>query len=187
MDLSYFGIEDEAPAVNDPNQIRDEMSQLYNVANKIGSYNWSYKEDFSKAPDNEDHMGIVAQQLLQVPGLEAAVSEDPSTGKLIVNTNYVACAALGLVAALARVVLNTNISTNLNNGETDGTTNTELSTELPDSETPAIGEVPAEFTEGANEETAPETESGTDDQLSELGSVQTTGPDESIGNTTSPS
>ena len=181
MEFNYFDeyTTDEAPAINDPVQIRDEMSQLYDIANRIGSYRWNYKEDFNAAPDNNEHLGIVAQQLLQVPGLEAAVSEDPNTGVLKVDTQYVALAALGLIAALTRYVLN------INGEQTNGTTNTELPDTVSDTET--TRGLPAEFTgtETTNEETASETESGTDDIVSELGSVQTTGTTEPIGNTTS--
>lgn len=187
MEFNYFDEyttdDTEAPAVNEPSQIRDEMSQLYDIANKIGSYRWNYKEDFSEAPDNNEHLGIVAQQLLQVPGLEAAVSEDPNTGVLKVDTQYVALAALGLIAALTRYVLNINGTPT--GEQTNGTTNTELPNTVSDTE--ATGSLPEEFagTETTNEEAAPETESGTDAELGELGSVQTTGTTEPIGDTTS--
>lgn len=183
MDFNYFDLYKDdndtsiAPDINEPSQIRDEMSQLMDIASKIGSYRWSYKEDFANAPDNEEHIGIVAQQLLQVPGLEAAVSEDPETGVLKVDTQYVALAALGLVAALARYV--GLQGENKVNGETD----TELSGELPDTTTTEES-LPEEF-QGTEQETDTETEGGTDDRLSGLGQLQADGSSELVGDTTS--
>lgn len=183
MDFNYFDLYKDdndtsiAPDINEPSQIRDEMSQLMDIASKIGSYRWSYKEDFANAPDNEEHIGIVAQQLLQVPGLEAAVSEDPETGVLKVDTQYVALAALGLVAALARYV--GLQGENKVNGETD----TELSGELPDTTTTEES-LPEEF-QGTEQETDTETEGETDDRLSGLGQLQADGSSELVGDTTS--
>lgn len=140
MDFSYFDKDGQAPDINDPNQIADEMAQLIAIAKNIGSYRWNYQEDFMKAPDNKEHIGIVAQQLLQVPGLEAAVSQDEN-GTLVVDTNYLALAAMGLVAALTRLVLD-------NNGvDYNGTANQELPAELPNSE--ATDSVSTETSSGA--------------------------------------
>lgn len=110
MDFNYFNEETEAaPSINSPEQIRDEMSQLREIADKLGSYRWTYKDDFAanKGIDTNEHFGPVAQQLLEIPGLSGAVMQGPD-GTLQVNTNYAALAALGLVAALARIVLGEN-------------------------------------------------------------------------------
>lgn len=128
MDFSYFDANAKAPELNSPEQVRDEIMQLNEVADKLGSYRWSYKDDFAgeKGVDTEEHFGPVAQQLLEIPGLAGAVIQDED-GTLKVNTDYAALAALGLVAALARVVLGKNGK----NG--DGTTedSTESNAELP--------------------------------------------------------
>lgn len=121
MDFNYFNEETEAvPSINSPEQIQDEMSQLREIADKLGSYRWTYKDDFAanKGIDTNEHFGPVAQQLLEIPGLSGAVMQGPD-GTLQVNTNYAALAALGLVAALARIVLN-------NMGENKVDSNTEL-------------------------------------------------------------
>lgn len=106
MNFDYFNEETAAPSINSPEQIRDELSQLREVADKLGSYRWTYKDDFAanKGIDTDEHFGPVAQQLLEIPGLSGAVMQGPD-GTLQVNTNYAALAALGLVAALARIVL----------------------------------------------------------------------------------
>lgn len=128
MNFDYFDVEESsAPQINSPDQIRDEMSQLREIADKLGSYRWTYKEDFAtnKGIDTNEHFGPVAQQLLEIPGLSGAVMQGPD-GTLQVNTNYAALAALGLVAALARVVLGSNKEEEIND------TNTELSGTVPD-------------------------------------------------------
>ena len=111
QDWSYFDIRTDnnggAPSISDPRQIRDEMLQLNEIADKFGCYRWDSKDDFADTPgpDTQDHIGPVAQQLLKIPGLAGAVIQ-AEDGTLAVNTNYAALAALGLVAALARLVLN---------------------------------------------------------------------------------
>ena len=124
QDWSYFDIRQEdsgAPSISDPRQIRDEMLQLNEIADKLGCYRWDYKEDFADTHgvDKNDHIGPVAQQLLKIPGLAGAVIQ-AEDGTLAVNTNYAALAALGLVAALARLVLNKGEINNAGNEELSG-------------------------------------------------------------------
>lgn len=110
MDLSYFDITTEEPlALNSPEQKIDEYAQLKEIADKIGSYRWQYKDDFAaeKGIDTNEHIGIAAQDLLNVKGLDSAVFNDED-GTLKVNTDYLALANLGLIAALARIVLGDN-------------------------------------------------------------------------------
>ena len=85
--------------------VSDEATQLELIKNNIGSYLWQYKPDFAKEydVDEREHLGIVAQELLKVPGLDSAVVKD-SNGVYRVKTDYVALATLGLVAALTRKV-----------------------------------------------------------------------------------
>lgn len=107
MDLSYFDITTEEPlSLNSPEQKMDEYAQLKEIADKIGSYRWQYKDDFAaeKGIDTNEHIGIAAQDLLNVKGLDSAVFNDED-GTLKVNTDYLALANLGLIAALARIVL----------------------------------------------------------------------------------
>ena len=83
----------------------DEELQLEAIAQNIGSHTYNYKDGVGEDP-SQDHIGPTAQELQQVPGLEAAVKENPETGLLEVDTQFIALASIGLLAALARKVLN---------------------------------------------------------------------------------
>lgn len=100
MDWNF--LTDNEPAVAD---VSDENTQLDLIKDNIGSYLWQYKPDFVNeyGVDDKEHLGIVAQELLKVPGLDSAVVQDEN-GVYKVKTDYVALATLGLVAALTRKV-----------------------------------------------------------------------------------
>lgn len=108
QDYSYFDeyTSEEPAPIHSTEQKMDEYNQLKEIADKIGSYRWQYKSDFANQEglDTEEHLGITAQSLLEVPGLKGAVIPDEN-GVLTVDTNYISLATLGLVAALARIVL----------------------------------------------------------------------------------
>lgn len=79
-----------------------ELQQLAEIAAHIGSYEWKYdKGDFV---DGKLHDGPVAQELLEVPGLAAAVRKN-SEGILEIDTKYISLATLGYVAALTRLLI----------------------------------------------------------------------------------
>lgn len=111
------------PAVAD---VSDETTQLDLIKDNIGSYLWQYKPDFSAeyGVDDKEHLGIVAQELLKVPGLDSAVVQDEN-GVYKVKTDYVALATLGLVAALTRKVA--ALEEIINNG----TDKQEISEDIP--------------------------------------------------------
>ena len=123
MNLDYFN-STAKPELHSPEQNIDELQQLRELADKIGSYRWEYKNNFanSNGVDTDTHLGPVAQELLKVPSLAGAVQQTPD-GTLTVNTNYAALAALGYVAALARIVL----------GDNKNDSNTQLYTPVSDS------------------------------------------------------
>ncbi len=100
MDWNF--LTNEEPAVAD---VSDENTQLDLIKDNIGSYLWQYKPDFVNeyGVDDKEHLGIVAQELLKVPGLDSAVVQDEN-GVYKVKTDYIALATLGLVAALTRKV-----------------------------------------------------------------------------------
>lgn len=100
MDWNF--LTDNEPAVAD---VSDENTQLDLIKDNIGSYLWQYKPDFVNeyGVDDKEHLGIVAQELLKVPGLDSAVVQDEN-GVYKVKTDYIALATLGLVAALTRKV-----------------------------------------------------------------------------------
>lgn len=100
MDWNF--LTNDEPAVAD---VSDENTQLDLIKDNIGSYLWQYKPDFVNeyGVDDKEHLGIVAQELLKVPGLDSAVVQDEN-GVYKVKTDYIALATLGLVAALTRKV-----------------------------------------------------------------------------------
>lgn len=110
MDWNF--LTNNEPAVAD---VSDENTQLDLIKDNIGSYLWQYKPDFVNeyGVDDKEHLGIVAQELLKVPGLDSAVVQDEN-GVYKVKTDYVALATLGLVAALTRKVV--QLEEIINNG-----------------------------------------------------------------------
>ena len=103
MNFDYFDVIGSTEPKID---IEDEKVQLQNIADNIGSYLYSYTDEAQKnyGTDNKDHLGIIAQDLLKVPGLSSAVNKD-EYGNYVVDAQKIALAALGLVAALARATL----------------------------------------------------------------------------------
>lgn len=73
-----------------------EISQLYDLARHVGSFEWQYDGD------NKLHDGPIAQALLLCPGLKDAVYDD--NGTLKIDTQFVALATLGYIAALTRIL-----------------------------------------------------------------------------------
>lgn len=78
----------------------DEDQMLAAVAVNLRNYLYEYKDK-----PGEFHMGIMAQDLLKVPGLESLVIQDDPDGILKVNTSMAALACLGLCASLAKKVV----------------------------------------------------------------------------------
>lgn len=105
MDLSYFdNVQDEVPAADVAQA--EELEKLAAVAKYVPLLEWVY--DPSKGGPNDNgatHLGFVTQALKKVPGLASAVSTDDN-GNEQFDSRLVAAAALSLVAALARKVLN---------------------------------------------------------------------------------
>lgn len=119
MNFDYFDVIGSEPKID----TEDEAIQLRNVADNIGSYLYSYTEDAQQqyGVDGNEHLGIIAQDLMRVPGLASAVTKDEN-GNYVVDAQKVALASLGLVAALSRYVLGEN---------TNGKTSTELPSTVP--------------------------------------------------------
>lgn len=94
MDLTFI---DNAIDMSQKEQYDTEMAQLVDIARHIGSFEWKYDGD------NKLHDGPIAQALLLCPGLKDAVHKTDD-GKLYIDTNFVALATLGYVAAICRKV-----------------------------------------------------------------------------------
>lgn len=136
MNLDYFD-DISVPAPDSVEQKQLELKQLQDIADKIGSYYWSYKEDFAmnNGVDTKDHIGPIAQQLLSIPGLESAVIQ-AEDGTLKIDTQYLSLATFSMLAALARFI-------GIKGEDQNGNIREELVTELPDNSA----------TEGAGAET----------------------------------
>lgn len=155
MNLDYFDTVD-VPAPDSIEQKQLELKQLQDIADKIGSYYWSYKEDFAldNNVDTKDHIGPIAQQLLTIPGLESAVIQDED-GTLKIDTQYLSLATFSMLAALARII---GIR-----GDDNGNTREELVTGV--SEPAASGAEPT--AEATAEPTTEPTAEATEDTVTE--------------------
>ena len=84
-----------------------ETEYLVELARNVGNYLYEYKDQFKDESGANDklNLGIMAQQVAQVPGLNAAIIQNPNDGSLSVDANRLALSTLGYVATLARLVL----------------------------------------------------------------------------------
>lgn len=92
----------------------EEITDLVNVAKYVPCIHWEYDPEKGGPESNGDQLGFVTQALLKVPGLASAVTLDEN-GVQTFDSRFVAAAALSLVAALARKVLNIDLSENYAN------------------------------------------------------------------------
>lgn len=93
-------------------QLKQEVEMLKDLASNVGLYDYNYTdeavEDQTLPTDSEEHIGIMAQQLLKVPGLASAVStttDENGNETYVVDGVKVALASLGYIAALTKIVL----------------------------------------------------------------------------------
>ena len=104
MDLSYF--DDYLPKPTDKSQIDDETNFLIDLAKNVGNYLYEYKDEYKEEQGANDklNLGIMAQQLEKVPGLDASVITNPD-GSKSVDSGRLALTTLGYVATLAKLIL----------------------------------------------------------------------------------
>lgn len=93
-------------------QLKQEVEMLKDLASNVGLYDYNYTDEAVEDPtlptDGEEHIGIMAQQLLKVPGLASAVSttiDENGNETYVVDGVKVALASLGYIAALTKIVL----------------------------------------------------------------------------------
>ena len=93
-------------------QLKQEVEMLKDLASNVGLYDYNYTDEAVEDPtlptDSEEHIGIMAQQLLKVPGLASAVStttDENGNKTYVVDGVKVALASLGYIAALTKIVL----------------------------------------------------------------------------------
>lgn len=109
MDLGYFDNYQQETPPTATEAMDSEINDLVNVAKYIPAIHWEYDPTKGGPESNGDQLGFVTQALLKVPGLASAVSVDEN-GVQTFDSRFVAAAALSLVAALARKVLDIKLS-----------------------------------------------------------------------------
>ena len=106
MDFSFIdSYQEETPPTATEAQT-EGYRKLVEVAQNIPLLDWRYNG--VDVPDTGEKIGIITQSLLKVPGLASMVSTDEN-GVQSYDSALLAGAALGLVAELARVVLNVKL------------------------------------------------------------------------------
>lgn len=104
IDLNYF--DDYLPKPTDKSQIDDETNFLIDLAKNVGNYLYEYKDEYKEEQGANDklNLGIMAQQLEKVPGLDASVITN-TDGSKSVDSGRLALTTLGYVATLAKLIL----------------------------------------------------------------------------------
>ena len=118
----------------------DEIIDLVEVAKNIPLLHWQYT-DPNYTDGAEDHLGLITQSLLKVPGLASAVSTDEN-GVQNFDSRHIAAAALSLVAALARKVLGVDLQDNYaaDEEEVNDELRQDVDTEIPATDTTTVTE-----------------------------------------------
>ncbi len=109
MDWSFIDSYQEETPPDAITAQNSEMNDLVSVAQYVPCLHWEYDPTKGGPESNGDQLGFVTQALKKVPGLASAVSVDEK-GVETFDSRFVAAAALSLVAALARKVLDIRLS-----------------------------------------------------------------------------
>ena len=109
MDFSFIDSYQEETPPDAITAQNSEMNDLVSVAQYIPCLHWEYDPTKGGPESNGDQLGFITQSLRKVPGLASAVSVDEN-GVETFDSRFVAAAALSLVAALARKVLDIQLS-----------------------------------------------------------------------------
>lgn len=129
MDFSFIdSYQEETPPTATEAQT-DGYRKLVEVAQNIPLLDWRYNG--VDVPDTGEKIGIITQSLQHVPGLASMVNTDEN-GVQSYDAALLAGAALGLVAELARVVLNVKLREDYADD-----TGSNISEELPATDTTA--------------------------------------------------
>lgn len=104
IDTSYF--DEYIPSPTDKGQVDTETKFLIDLASNVGNYMYEYKDENKEEPGANDklNLGIMAQQLQKVPGLDASVITNED-GSLAVDGARLALTTLGYVSTLAKLIL----------------------------------------------------------------------------------
>lgn len=129
MDWSFIDTYKEETPPDAITAQNNEMNDLVSVAQYVPCLHWEYDPTKGGPESNGDQLGFVTQALKKVPGLASAVSVDEN-GVETFDSRFVAAAALSLVAALARKVLDIKLSEDYADD-----TGSNISEELPATDT----------------------------------------------------
>lgn len=111
IDTSW--LEGEPLPPNNKTQRAAELEMLKDLAANVGQYEYNYTQEANEDPtlpsvDDKDHLGIMAQDLLKIPGLASCVNsqlDGNNQETYTIDTGKLALAAMGYVAALSKIVL----------------------------------------------------------------------------------
>lgn len=130
MDFSFVDKYQEATPPTAIDAQNEGYQKLVEVAQNVPLLTWNYNG--VDVPDTGTKIGIITQALKKVDGLASMVSTDEN-GVENYDAALLAGAALGLVAELARVVLNIKLREDYASDDT----RTNISQELPAENTAA--------------------------------------------------
>ena len=130
MDFSFVDKYQEATPLTAIDAQNEGYQKLVEVAQNVPLLTWNYNG--VDVPDTGTKIGIITQALKKVDGLASMVSTDEN-GVENYDAALLAGAALGLVAELARVVLNIKLREDYASDDTG----TNISQELPAENTAA--------------------------------------------------
>lgn len=104
MTNEYDEILDEVNSITPEEYKETELKAIVDLARGLGLYEWKY-EDEVPGVDRQLHIGPIAQDLLRIDGLKSAVKQ-LEDGTFVIDSKYVALAALSYCATLARILAN---------------------------------------------------------------------------------
>lgn len=99
----YDEILDEVNSITPEEYKETELKAIVDLARGLGLYEWKYEPGVNG--DEQLHIGPIAQDLLRIDGLKSAVKQ-LEDGTFVIDSKYVALAALSYCATLARILAN---------------------------------------------------------------------------------
>jgi hypothetical protein len=102
--IDYNEIVDDVSDIPAYKYKETELKAIVDLARNIGLYEWKYDTPVD-GTDPYLHVGPIAQDLLRIPELASAVKE--VDGHYVIDSKYIALAALSYCATLARILSQT--------------------------------------------------------------------------------
>lgn len=102
--INYNEIIDDVSDIPEHKYKETELKAIIDLARNIGLYEWKYDTSVD-GTDSYLHVGPIAQDLLRIPELASAVKE--VDGHYVIDSKYIALAALSYCATLARILSRT--------------------------------------------------------------------------------